>query len=187
MSQPFLGQIEVFGFGFPPRYWAQCAGQLMSIAQNQALFSLLGTTYGGNGVTTFALPDLRGRVAVGVGTDRVGVPWIQGQTGGEEGLRLTSFQIPAHIHTLRAASGTDTSSNTNTPNGTVGLGVTTGQKADGGTFQVPAYVADPKPAAALHGTAVGPPTQGGQPHENRMPGLALNVCIALNGVFPSRT
>jgi microcystin-dependent protein len=186
MSQPFLGQIEVFGFGFPPRYWAACAGQIMAIAQNQALFSLLGTTYGGNGVTTFALPDLRSRVAVGVGADRAGVPWTQGQTGGQEGVTLTSSQIPAHIHTLRAASGTDTSNNTNTPDGTVGLGVTTGQKADGGTFKAPAYVADPAPAAALHASAVGPPTQGGQPHENRMPALAVNFCISLAGVFPSR-
>jgi microcystin-dependent protein len=184
MSEPFLGQIEIFGFDFAPKQWAPCAGQLMSIQQNVALFSLIGTTYGGNGINTFALPDLRGRVAVGAGTDRVQVDWTRGQADGEESLALTSFQLAAHTHTVMAASGTDVSKNTPIPGNTVGLGQTIGDN-EGTSMVVSAYVADANPAAALHASAVSP---GGpaQPHENRMPVLALNVCIALAGLFPSR-
>ena len=184
MSEPFLGQIEIFGFDFAPKQWAQCSGQLMSILQNQALFSLLGTTYGGDGRATFALPDLRGRVAVGAGTDRVQVDWTRGQADGEESLALTSFQLAAHTHTVMAASGTDVTKNTEFPGNTVGLGQTIGDN-EGTSMAVNAYVADANPAAALHASAVSP---GGaaQPHENRMPVLALNVCIALAGTYPSR-
>ena len=185
MSEPFLGQVEVFGFSFPPKRWAQCAGQIMAISQNQALFSLLGTTYGGNGVTTFGLPDLRSRVAVGLGTDHQQASWTQGQVGGQESITLTPSQIPAHTHTLRAASGTDTTSDTNAPDSTVGLGVTTGLDTGGKAFTVNAYVADANPAATLHSSAISP-ASGGQPHENRMPLLALNFCICLAGLFPSR-
>jgi len=185
MSDHFLGQIEIYGFNFPPKNWAQCAGQLLPIQQNQALFSLLGTTYGGNGVTTFALPDLRGRVPMGVGKDSDQVTWIQGQVGGTEGVTLTSFQIPAHIHTLRASSATDTTSNTALPSSNVALGQTKGQAESGGTLTVNLYVDDDKPAAALHESALSPGAAA-QPHENRMPLLAVNICIALGGVFPSR-
>ena len=184
MSEPFMGQIEIFGFDYAPVQWVQCAGQLLSINQHQALFSLLGTTYGGDGRTTFGLPDLRSRVAVGAGTDRVQVDWARGQADGEESLALTSMQLAAHDHTLMAASGTDVTKNTPFPGNTVGLGQTVGD--DQGTpMPVNAYVADAKPAAALHYTAVSP-GPAAHPHENRMPVLALNVCIALVGVFPSR-
>jgi microcystin-dependent protein len=184
MSEPFLGQIEIFSFDYAPPHWAQCAGQLLSISQNQALFSLLGTTYGGDGRTTFKLPDLRSRVAVGAGKDRVQVDWVRGQADGEESLALTSMQLAAHDHTVMAASGTDVTKNTQLPGNTVGLGQTVGD--DQGTpMPVNAYVADAKPAAALHFSAVSPGAAV-QPHENRMPVLALNVCIALVGLFPSR-
>lgn len=185
MSDNFQGQIEIFAFNFPPKNWAQCAGQILPIRQNQALFALLGTTYGGDGVTTFGLPDLRGRVPVGAGTDFEQVTWTQGQVGGTEGVALTAFQIPAHTHTLRASSATDTSTNTALPSSTVGLGQTKGQSEQGGTLTVNLYVDDDNPAAALHESAVSP-GPAAQPHENRMPLLALNVCIALTGVFPSR-
>jgi microcystin-dependent protein len=184
MSEPFMGQIEIFGFDFAPKQWAQCAGQLLSISQNQALFSLLGTTYGGDGRVTFALPDLRSRVAVGAGKDRVQVDWARGQADGEESLALTSMQLAAHDHTLMAASGTDVTKDTQFPSNTVGLGQTVGD--DQGTpMPVNAYVVDAKPAAALHFSAVSP-GPAAQPHENRMPLLALNICIALVGLFPSR-
>lgn len=186
MASPFLGQIEIFGFGFAPKNWVQCAGQILPINQYQALFSLLGTTFGGNGMTTFALPDLRGRASLGVGTDHIGTPWTWGQAGGEEQATLTSFEIPAHTHTLMASSAAPNDSNTSNPGPTVGLGQTKGDNK-GSPMTMPAYVA-PKatPAAMLNGSAISGPTQGGQPHENRMPLLALNICISMSGIFPSR-
>jgi Microcystin-dependent protein len=184
MADPFLGQIEVFGFSFAPKSWAPCNGQLLGISQNQALFALLGTTYGGNGVTTFGLPDLRGRVPVGQGTDFQRVNWTRGQTGGTETVALTVAQIPAHTHALRAAGDPGTGSNTNQPGPTVGLGVTNGVTSDSKPFTMPAYVEDAAPAAVLGASALS--QVGGQPHENRMPLLALTICICLAGIFPSR-
>lgn len=186
MSEPFLGQVEIFGFPFAPKLWATCAGQTLAITQNQALFALLGTTYGGDGQVTFKLPDLQGRVAVGAGNDHQGTAWSQGQSGGQEGITLSAFQIPAHTHVLRAAAGDTLTSNVSTPSPTVGLGQTSGKNSGGDAMTVNVYVDDAKPAANLHISAVSPGT-GGQPHENRMPLLALNVCIALAGIFPSRT
>jgi microcystin-dependent protein len=182
MSDHFQGQIEIFGFNFPPKYWAQCAGQILPIQQNHAL---LGTTYGGNGVTTFGLPDLRGRVPVGVGRDSGQVQWTMGQVGGTEKVPLTSLQIPAHIHTLRASSNAETKDNTALPSSTVGLGVTKGKDQKGVAMTVNLYVVDDKPALALHESAISS-SEPAQPHENRMPLLALNFCIALSGIFPSR-
>jgi microcystin-dependent protein len=185
MANPFLGQIEIFGFSFPPKNWVQCNGQILPINQNQALFALLGTTYGGNGTTTFALPDLRGRVPVGVGKDLIGNQWTVGQVGGQERVKLTSFQIPAHTHTLMASSAAPDTTNTAAPSSTVGLGQTKGDNK-GTAITVPAYVAaTAAPAATLHASAVSSQAAG-QPHENRMPLLALNICICLAGIFPSR-
>jgi microcystin-dependent protein len=184
MSEPFMGQIEIFSFNFAPKQWAKCTGQLLSISQNQALFSLLGTTYGGDGRTTFKLPDLQSRVAVSVGKDRVQVDWVRGQADGEESLAVTSMQLATHDHTVMAASGTDVTKNTQFPGNTVGLGQTVGDD-QGTSMAVNAYVADAKPAAALHYSAVSP-GPAAHPHENRMPVLALNFCISLVGVFPSR-
>jgi microcystin-dependent protein len=183
MSSPFVGQIEAFGFGFAPKNWAYCRGQLMSITQNQALFALLGTAYGGNGVSTFALPDLRSRLPLG--TDNLGGKYPIGATTGTESVTLTPAQMPTHTHNLTAASGTDTTNNTNTPAANVGFGVTTGTDKGGTTIVVNAYALDTAPAAALDPSAVGM-TGGNQPHENRMPGMVLNYCISLYGTFPSR-
>src|SRR5689334_8868100 len=108
MTQPFIGEIRFFGFNFPPRGWASCAGQLLSIAQNQALFSLLGTTYGGNGVQTFALPDLRSRVPVGVGSNGGVGTYTLGEQSGTENVTLLTTQIPQHNHNLVGTTATAT-------------------------------------------------------------------------------
>ncbi len=176
MPDPFLGQIEAFAFNFPPKGWAFCAGQIMPINQNQALFSLLGTTYGGNGTTTFALPDLRGRLANGSGQGPGLQPYNLGQAGGEEAHTLTTTETPSHTHTVSAVNN-GTTGGTNIP----GSGVTLGSGYGSTGAAVNIYSSD-APTVAM--TPVGP--AGGQPHENRMPFLALNYCIALQGVFPSR-
>jgi microcystin-dependent protein len=185
MADPFLGQIEIFGFNFPPKRWAACNGQLLAINQNAALFSLLGTTFGGNGQTTFALPDLRGRVPVGVGKDFQQVAWVRGQVGGTETVALTSDQIPPHTHLVWASSAAAGTSNTAAPSATVGLGQTSGHDDQGAPMTVNLYVPDAAPAAVLGASAVSS-TPAAQPHENRMPLLVLNICICLAGVFPSR-
>ena len=183
--QPFIGQIEIFGFGFPPKNWAYCQGQLIAISTNQALFSVLGTTYGGDGVRTFGLPDLRSRLPIGTDMFTSGGQYPLGTMTGTESVTLLGPQIPAHTHQLKAAAGADTSNNTTTPGGTVGLGVTTGITSDDKSITVNAYVKDAAPASILDNSAVGM-SGGQQPHENRMPSLALNACICLFGTFPSR-
>lgn len=187
MSNPFLGQIEVFGFGFAPKNWVQCRGQILPIQQYQALFALLGTTYGGNGVNTFALPDLQGRVPLGVGNDSTGGQWTSGQKGGSESIVLQTSQMPAHTHQVRAAGNTDVSGNTNIPSNTVGLGQTTGEDSGQKTMTVYAFASGSVSSnyVALNASAI---STGGssQPHENRMPSLVMNFCISLAGVFPSR-
>jgi microcystin-dependent protein len=187
MSSPFLGQIEVFGFGFAPKNWVQCRGQILPIQQYQALFALLGTTYGGNGMNTFGLPDLQGRVPVGVGKDPGGTQWIGGQKGGTETVVLQPTQISAHTHQVKAAGSTDVSKNINLPNNTVGLGQATGTDNNNNPMTVNAFVSGSVTSnyVGLHASAIG--TGGSsQPHENRMPSLVMNFCISLAGVFPSR-
>lgn len=162
---PFIGQISITGFNYAPRGWALCNGQLLAIAQNQALFSLLGTTYGGNGVTTFALPDLRGRAA------QHGPQ--QGVTGGVENVQLNQTQIPAHTHQVNAITAEGT---TASPTGAVWAG------SPGSDLQyTPAATVDTLMAA----NAIGP---GGadQPHSNMPPSTVMNFIIALQGIFPSR-
>lgn len=159
---PYLAELRLMSFNFPPRGWAQCDGQFMAIDQNQALFSLLGTTYGGNGQTNFALPDLRGRVPVHVGG---GV--IQGQPLGEEFHTVTINELPEHTHALR---GSAAPADQTTP----------GLLASGANLY-----RDGSPTTALHPESVGP-RGGTQPHENRQPYLALTWCIALIGIFPSQ-
>ncbi|MFI5032103.1 MAG: phage tail protein [Reyranellales bacterium] len=184
---PFLGQIEVFGFGFAPKSWVPCRGQLLPIQQYTALFALLGTTYGGNGVTTFALPDLQGRVPLGAGNDPVLGQWTLGQKAGTESTALQPAQIAAHTHTVRAAGNTDVTKNTAVPSNTVGLGQATGTDNSGKTMTVNAFVSGSVTSnyVALLASAVST-TGGSQPHENRMPSLVLNFCISTAGVFPSR-
>ena len=166
MTEPFIGEIQVFPFGFAPRGWAQCNGQLLPINQNQALFSLLGTMYGGDGRTTFALPDLRGRVPVGVGSG-----FAQGQKAGEEMhtlMRLRDARArPSGHRQLRVAF---------LPQPV--------RRNLGQAWAPDAYAASPNAQMASNAVA---PAGGGQPHENRSPYLALNFCIALVGIFPSRS
>jgi len=166
MAEPFLSEIRIMSFNFAPKGWAACNGQFLPINQNQALFSLLGTTYGGNGQTTFALPDLRGRVPVGVGGGL-----NLGQSGGQEFHTVTQSEMPAHMHFVRAASN---AANTNTANGTSLLGTqaSTYGPASNLTPMAPSEISN---------------LGGSQPHENRQPFLTLNYCIALQGIFPSPT
>ena len=170
----------MMGFGLIPRGWMACQGQLLPIAQNQALFSLLGTTYGGNGVQTFALPDLRGRAILGVGQGPGLSNTVQGQVSGSESVTLQLAQMPAHTHTvtgtLQGASGPDTNSPIN---------AYPALPDDGGTpFSTGAPNAN-LAAASVTGTAAN--AGGSQPHENRQPLMAMNYCIAVQGIFPSRS
>ncbi|TCO81695.1 microcystin-dependent protein [Plasticicumulans lactativorans] len=167
MADPFIGEIKMFGGNFAPRGWATCDGQLLSIAQNSALFSLIGTTYGGDGINTFALPDLRGRVAA-----HASASLPQGALGGAETVTLTAAQLPAHSHAARCAAVADRLS----PAGAYWAG-------DGG-----ANVAAFNTAAngsSLSGAAIGS-SGAGQAHDNLQPFLATTFIIALEGIYPSR-
>jgi microcystin-dependent protein len=165
--EPFLGEIRLVPFSFAPRGWAICAGQLLPINQNQALFALLGTTYGGNGQTTFALPDLRGRVPLGAGQAAGGSSYPLGASGGQEAVKLTTGQLPGHGHAVHASSAAATTKNP-----------TTAFPAGGG-----AYAA--QRGARMNSAMIGR-TGGGGEHENRQPYLSLNYIIALQGIFPSQ-
>jgi microcystin-dependent protein len=178
MAEPYLSQIEAFPFAFAPKGWALCAGQLMPIAQNTALFSLIGTYYGGDGIRTFALPDLRGRLAVALGQGPGLSPHNIGQQGGEETHTLNVAETPAHTHTVNADNN-GTAGGANVPSGAVTLG--SGYANQAGSPMVSIYSSAP-PTIGMG--SLGP--AGGQPHENRMPYLTLNYCIALQGIYPSR-
>jgi microcystin-dependent protein len=170
MATPFIGEIKMFGGNFAPRNYAFCAGQLLSIAQNSALFALLGTTYGGNGQTTFALPDLRGRAPIHQGNLAGGGSYSMGQVLGTESVTLTASQMPAHTHSLGANSGPGSGAG---PSGAVWA-------SSAATQNYAATGSTPMNAAAV--TSSG----GNQPHENRQPFLTINFIIALFGIFPSR-
>jgi len=170
MSQPFLGTMRLVGFNFAPVGWALCQGQALPISENAALFSLIGTTFGGDGVTTFALPDLRGRVAVGQGQGPGLANYVQGQSGGAESVGLTTGQAPAHSHTMMAAADV-TAPN---PGPTLVLG----------TPPAAVRIYGSGPPTGLAPASIGP-FGAGNAHENRQPYLALNYIIALTGVFPS--
>lgn len=173
MSDCFVGQISLFAFDYAPRNWAQCNGQPIAISQNQALFALIGTTYGGDGTTTFALPDLRGRVPIGQGrTPQWGNMQI-GQIGGSEAVTLTEASLPSHNHALTATTQV---ANRRIPTGRT-LATDTSTNAE--------YYASPEQVTTLSPSAIGP-AGAGQPHENRQPFLTVNYCIALMGLFPSR-
>lgn len=168
MATPFLGELKLAGFNFAPQGWAFCNGQLLPISQNQALFALLGTTYGGDGQTTFALPDLRGRMPVHVGSS-VGL----GQQGGTEAVTLTVSQLPSHSHSL---AGSSDLANASAPGGALPAakprgGINRYAPAGSNTVMAPASVAV---------------TGGSQPHNNMQPYLVLSWLIALEGIFPSR-
>ena len=169
MAEPFLGQLMCVGFNFAPRGWATCDGQMMSVGQNTALFSLLGTQYGGNGTTTFGLPDLRGRVSLHQGSGPGLSNYTIGEAGGVESVTLSSQQMPLHNHAINA-SNSDASDQT--PGGNFPSG--------GG-----AYNNSPPPRQTMNQAMCGN-AGGNQPHENRQPYLVLNWIIALEGIYPSR-
>ena len=164
----FLGEIMLVPYNFAPRGWAFCQGQILSIAQNTALFSLLGTTYGGNGQTTFALPDLRGRCALSAGQGPGLSNYDLGEVTGTESVTLTSPQMPAHNHALNAVDDDPNSSLV-----TNHLLANTQNYATGGAN------------AVMNATSIGQ-AGGSQPHTNLQPLLVLNYCIALQGIYPSR-
>jgi microcystin-dependent protein len=168
MSEPFLGMIAIFGFNFAPRGWAFCNGQILPIAQNTALFALLGTTYGGNGQTTFGLPDLRGRAPVHFGQGPGLSSYDLGQQGGTETVTLTGAQTGPHTHGVSASNAPTSKS----PSGNL--------PANFGT------VAYGSSADLSMSPAMVQPNTGGQPHNNIQPYLAINFCIAIEGIFPSR-
>jgi microcystin-dependent protein len=167
MATPYIGEVKIVSFGFAPKNWTQCNGQLLPINQNQALFSLLGTTYGGNGQTTFALPNMQGRVPI-----HVGAGFVQGQAAGEVAHTVTTSEMPAHNHFVNATTNKAT---TATPSASLVLAQSTGANL---------Y------AAASNATPMDPRATsnvgGSQPHSNQQPYLVLNFCIALQGIFPSR-
>ena len=165
---PFIGEIRLVPFNFAPRGWAICAGQLLPINQNQALFALLGTTYGGDGRTTFALPDLRGRIPIGAGQPPDGSDYPLGATGGQETVELTTGQLPGHSHPVNASSAAATSKSP-----------ATAYPAGGGAYAGQRNV---RMKAAMIGL-----TGGGEGHENRQPYLSLNYIIALQGIFPAQS
>jgi len=164
MSEPFLSEIKIVSFNFPPKGWALCNGQFLPINQNQALFALLGTTYGGNGQTTFALPNLRGRVPIHVGNGHT-----LGEVAGATSVTVNIQQLPTHFHSLTAAKATAT---TNDPSNAY-FG------AAAALYHAPTSLTPLFPGTV---TNVG----GSQPHNNMMPYLVLNFIIALQGIFPSR-
>lgn len=180
-NDPFLSEIMLVAFNFAPKGWALCNGQLLPINQNQALFSLLGTTYGGNGITNFALPDLRGRVVVGEGDG-----YLLGQRWGSDSHTLLATQIPPHVHGIKAS----------TVQGTTPLSGTAGPTvhhyaADNGGGGPQYGNAGTVNAALANSTSTNPAVNvsssagGSQAHENRQPYLTLNYIIALQGIFPS--
>lgn len=175
MSEFFIGQVMMAGFGFAPKYFALCNGQLLPIAQNQALFSLLGTQYGGNGTTNFALPDLRARTPVGYATS-VDPGWqppaVQiGETGGVENVTLLSSNLPSHTH---GAVGTTAAGTTRNPRNNLYAAP-----------NVPIYGPSTGPQVPLNAQTLSA-AGGNQPHPNLQPYNTINFCIALQGIFPSR-
>ncbi|WP_407572916.1 phage tail protein [Deinococcus altitudinis] len=164
MSEPFLSEIRLMSFIFPPKGWALCDGQLLPINQYQALFSLLGATYGGDGVVTFALPDLRGRVPMHEGNSM-----MRGQQLGAQSVTLTQDQLPKHTHPLQVSS--NAAMTQSDPSGTLLAPVN-------GGYSAPAALTSLEPSSV---TSVG----DGQPHFNMQPYLTMSFCIALTGVFPS--
>ena len=178
MATPFIGQISAFGCNFAPYNWAFCRGQILAITQNTALFSILGTIYGGNGQTTFALPNLQGQAPMHWGTTAGQPQTVIGETMGVSDVTLLITNLPAHTHTASAAATTSTSTRTAAPDAASFLAGATATELvwDSTTPLVNAPFA-PQAISA---------TGGNLPHENMQPYLALNMCIAIQGVFPSR-
>jgi len=168
MSQPFIGQLLLVGFNFPPSGWATCNGALQSIAENSTLFNLIGTTYGGDGQQTYALPNLQSRIPIHQGSNGVST-YVIGQTGGVENVTITLNQFPTHTHALQGSSGAASS---NVPTGNTLGGVS-------------AYTTA-APNIAMNNATIGFSGGGSQPHNNLQPYLALNWVISLFGIYPSQ-
>ena len=176
MADPFVAEIRIFPFNFAPRGWAWCDGQLLPLSQNTALFSLLGTTYGGNGKSNFALPDLQGAAPMFWGQGPGLSLYDIGQMGGSETVSLLESEIPGHAHTLVASTGAADEEGTRSPGGNY-----TGVPQAASAFYAPyANAASMAPEALA-------PAGGDAPHNNMMPYLTFYFCIALQGVFPPRT
>ncbi|HKP03559.1 MAG TPA: tail fiber protein [Chthoniobacterales bacterium] len=166
MSEPFLGEIKIMAFGYAPRNWAMCNGQFLPINQNQALFSLLGTMYGGNGQTTFALPDLRGQTPIHFNKN------TQGTKGGEKAHTLSLSELPTHQHALNGTTAADSQ-------------IIPGSAMLGTSAATDPIYANPASLVAMDPTSISN-VGGSQAHENMQPFLTLNFCIALIGIFPSQ-
>ncbi|WP_343519265.1 tail fiber protein [Sphingomonas sp.] len=196
MSEPFIGQLMTVPYNFPPRGWAFCQGQILSIAQNTALFSLLGTTYGGNGQTTFALPDLRGRAPLSSGSMPGGSVYTLGQVGGSENTTLITNNMPAHNHTMSPGQVSVNAVNVKASEQAPQAGAFLGRGVDTAPnpgaipeIYVPASAGAGQPLIPLGGVNVAGNTgiSGSNfPFSTMQPYLVLNHCIALEGIFPSR-
>ncbi|MEY2562618.1 MAG: hypothetical protein QOH88_811 [Verrucomicrobiota bacterium] len=171
MSQPYIGEIRMFGGSFAPAGWAFCDGQLMAISENDALFTLLGTTYGGDGEETFGIPDLRGRVPLHAGTGPKGTTYTQGEMAGVESVTLSVQQIASHNHPMLATNDIPV---TNSPQDNL-----TGQAAA-------KFYRAGAPSVTLNPQMIGP-AGGSQPHENLQPYSCINFIISLFGIFPTQT
>jgi microcystin-dependent protein len=177
MSEPFLGEIRMFAGNFAPRGWAFCNGQVLPIAQNTALFSLLGTTYGGNGQTTFALPNLQGRLPMHWGTGPGLTPRSLGEMSGTESVTLISTQMPAHNHAIEASTN---QGDQFSPSGNVNAVLINS------STQQPENMYSGAPNTTMAPSSVGL-TGGSQPHDNMSPFLCFSFIIALEGIYPSRS
>jgi microcystin-dependent protein len=170
VAQPYVGEIRMFGGNFEPYGWYFCDGRLLPISENEVLFTLIGTTYGGDGESTFALPDLRGRLPLHVGTGAAGTTYQLGENGGQETVTLNVTQLPGHAHVLQASSSPGVEE---APAGRVLARASTGRAYASGS-------------SAVMGASV-QPAGGNQPHENMQPYLCISFIISLYGIFPSQT
>lgn len=173
MADPFIAEIRIVGFNFAPKGWAFCDGQIMPISQNTALFSLLGVTYGGDGKSTFGLPNLQGSAAVGAGQGPGLSFRALGETGGAAAVTLTTAEMPKHTHQMRAIGADPADVPTPTPTAALA------RSSNG-------FAYGPSSPVAMSPNAIAP-SGGGQPHNNMQPYLVLNYCIALQGVYPPRS
>lgn len=176
MTEPFVAEIRILACDFAPTGWAFCDGQILPISQNTALFSLLGVMYGGNGRSNFALPDLQGRAPVGQGQGPGLSDYVVGESGGAASITLLESEMPSHVH-----AGGNTCFSGVAGSQSPARAVFAGENAS----MTATYVDDTNPAGVMAPDA-GAPSGGGQPHNNMMPFLALNFCIALQGVYPQR-
>jgi microcystin-dependent protein len=177
MSNPYVGEVRIFGFNFAPIGWATCDGQILSISQNTALFSLLGTNYGGNGTTTFALPNFQGDTGVHQGQGSGLSPYVVGQQSGTTTVTLNQNNLPQHNHVINTLAAGDSKQNLHAPTNTAFLGTSEPDSL---------YKKTTTPTLAMAPQAIGSSGQG-QPHDNMQPYEVLLFCIAMVGVYPPRS